>query len=101
MNPVESSFRRLDKDVHIMLDDVDDMLEALKSESVGRTEAVLRRARIRIAQTKAAAKARTRRAVGEAEVFAHRHPWRTAGMALATGAALGAMIGILGTKSRH
>jgi ElaB/YqjD/DUF883 family membrane-anchored ribosome-binding protein len=108
MDRLENSRRRLNTDVQSVLGDVDDILTALRMESAGTItqaranyDAAVQRARIRIAQTKAVAKARSLRAVGEAEVFAHQHPWRTAGMALATGAAVGTLIGILSARKRH
>lgn len=106
MENLARAHKRLAADVETVIADMDEMLKALAVESADKTasvraryEAALRRARIGIAETKALARARARRAVGDADVFAHQHPWRTAGMAAATGAALGAVIGLL--SARH
>jgi ElaB/YqjD/DUF883 family membrane-anchored ribosome-binding protein len=105
MEHLEHSRRRLAADVQTVLSDMDELLNALRMDSAATTadvraryDAALRRARIRIAQTKARTRARAGQVIGRADVYAHHHPWRTAGMAVATGAALGAVVGILGAR---
>lgn len=107
MNELSKSRRKLAADVRNVLADVDALLDTLQLENAGRLthararyDAALRRARIGIARTRAEAKRRTLRAVGDAEVFAHSHPWRIAGFALLAGVALGALLGLLGERER-
>lgn len=108
MNRLENAYSRLGDDVRKLVLDVDEMLRALQLASAGsieeagsRYDAAVLRARIRLARTKAATKARAARIAGEAELFAHQHPWRTAGMAFATGLVLGALIGVASGSGRR
>jgi ElaB/YqjD/DUF883 family membrane-anchored ribosome-binding protein len=108
MNRLEDANSRLRDDVRTLVSDVDEMLGALQLASAGsiedarkRYDAAVLRARIRLARTRAATKAGAMRVAGDAELFAHQHPWRTAGMAFATGLVLGALIGVASASGRR
>lgn len=105
MAQLEDSGRRLVADVKTVLADMDQFLEALRKDSSAtsgdlrsRYDAAIRRARSQIADMRAVSTARARRVVVGADLFAHRHPWRTAGMAAASGVALGALVAALAAR---
>lgn len=108
MDRLHNSRKRLEAEVRSVRNDLDNMLGALHEESAGRVanarmryDDAVRRARIRMAKTRAVARAGAMRAAGNVDVFAHQHPWRTAGMVLAAGVLAGALIGILTQQSRR
>ena len=89
-------------DVKAVLADTEELLEALRTESKERiaglrprVEATIKRARMRLAESEAAVTARARQVARNADVYAHENPWKTAGMAAAGGALIGAMVGVL------
>ena len=93
-------------DVRAVIGDTEELLKALGSESKEkiaearpRVEAALSRAKEVVAELETAAEARARRAVRDADIYAHENPWKTAGVAAGVGAALGAIIGVL--LARH
>lgn len=105
MTDLERSRKRLAADFHAMIGDVNDLLTAVKTGSGAKAAGVrsdvdvaLYRARRRVADLRAVGKARARRAAADADLYAHRHPWRLMGYAAATGVAVGALIGIIGAR---
>jgi ElaB/YqjD/DUF883 family membrane-anchored ribosome-binding protein len=89
-------------DVKAVLADTEELLDALRTDSKERVaglrprvEAALKRARARVAEAEATVTARARQVVLHANAYAHENPWRTAGMAAAGGALLGAIVGVL------
>jgi ElaB/YqjD/DUF883 family membrane-anchored ribosome-binding protein len=89
-------------DVKAVLADTEELLDALRTESKDRVaglrprvEATIKRARTRLAEAEATVTARARHVARAADSYAHENPWRTAGMAAAGGALVGAMIGVL------
>jgi ElaB/YqjD/DUF883 family membrane-anchored ribosome-binding protein len=97
--------RQLADDVRTVVADMDQFLDALRSDSAGKAAALRARydttlagAKLRLADARAAGTAATRRAIADADLFAHRHPWRTAGLAAAGGVAVGALFSVLATK---
>jgi ElaB/YqjD/DUF883 family membrane-anchored ribosome-binding protein len=93
---------RLAEDVKVVLADTEELVEAVRTDSKERmtaarprVEAALKRARTRVAELEASVAARARQVAREADVYAHEHPWQTAGMAAAGGALIGAVLGVL------
>ena len=89
-------------DVKAVLADTEELLDALRTESKERVaglrprvEANIKRARARLAEAEATVTARARQVALHADSYAHENPWRTAGMAAAAGALLGAIVGVL------
>jgi ElaB/YqjD/DUF883 family membrane-anchored ribosome-binding protein len=92
-------------DVKAVIGDVEELLKAVGAESKEkvasvkpRLEAGLLRARAQVAEMEEAVEARARRALHNADSYAHENPWKTAGVAAGVGAALGAIIGVLLAK---
>jgi ElaB/YqjD/DUF883 family membrane-anchored ribosome-binding protein len=93
-------------DVSAVIEDTEELLRALATESKEkiagvrpRVEADLLRAKARVAEMEAAMERRARQAVHDVDIYAHENPWKTAGVAAGVGAALGAIIGVL--LARH
>lgn len=61
----------------------------------------LARARITLLRQRALGRAHLRRACAEADLYAHRHPWRTATIASVMGLALGTLAGVLAARRRE
>lgn len=93
---------RLVSDVKAVLTDTEEMVQAATAESKEkvaavkpRLEASLQRARTRLSDMEAGVEARAKETVRQVDVYAHEHPWQTAGIAAATGAAVGAIVALL------
>jgi ElaB/YqjD/DUF883 family membrane-anchored ribosome-binding protein len=93
-------------DVSAVIEDTEELLKALGTESKEkiagvrpRVETALLRAKARVAEVEAAAETRARQTVHDVDIYAHENPWKTAGVAAGVGAALGAIIGVL--LARH
>lgn len=93
---------RLADDVKVVLADTEELIDAVRADSKEqmsavrpRVEAALKRARTRLVELETSTAARARQMAHDADVYAHEHPWRTAGVAAAAGALLGAVIGVL------
>jgi len=89
-------------DVRAVIGDTEELLKAVGAESKEkiagvrpRLEAGILRAKARVSEMEEAVEARARRALSDADIYAHENPWRTAGVAAGVGAALGAIIGVL------
>jgi ElaB/YqjD/DUF883 family membrane-anchored ribosome-binding protein len=93
---------RLVSDVRSVLTDTEEIVQAVASESKEkvaalrpRVDASLQRARTRLRELEAAVEARARETARQADVYAHEHPWKTAGVAAGIGAAVGAVVALL------
>jgi ElaB/YqjD/DUF883 family membrane-anchored ribosome-binding protein len=93
-------------DVSAVIEDTEELLKALGTESKEkiagvrpRVEAALLRAKTRVAEMEAGVETRALQTVQDVDIYAHENPWKTAGVAAGVGAALGAMIGVL--LARH
>ena len=94
--------RQLVDDVRTIIADTEELLGAVGTESKEkiagvrpRVEDAIRRAKARVAEAEAAVETGARQAVRDADLYAHKNPWQTAGVAAGVGAALGAIIGVL------
>lgn len=97
---------RLTSDVKILLSDTEEFLAAVGAESKDkiagirpRLEAAMQRARAQAVELEAAIEARAREGVQRADSYAGEHPWETAGMAAVVGAAVGAVVTKLLSRS--
>lgn len=102
MAQFEGTRDQLVRDLHVMLDDMEELVKAVATDSkeslLGlrpRAEAAVLRARARLTELEGALEARARHAVQATDAYAHAHPWSTAGLAAGLGAAVGAIIGVL------
>lgn len=93
---------RLVSDVKAVLTDTEEIMQAATGESKEkvaaikpRIEANLQRAKARLREMEGAVELRARESVRQVDVYAHEHPWQTAGIAAATGAAVGALVALL------
>lgn len=93
-------------DVSAVIEDTEELLKALGTESKEkiagvrpRVETALLGAKARIAEMEAAAETRARQTAHDVDIYAHENPWKTAGIAAGVGAAVGAIIGVL--LARH
>jgi ElaB/YqjD/DUF883 family membrane-anchored ribosome-binding protein len=93
---------RLVSDVRSVLTDTEEIVQAATSESKEkvaslrpRVDASLQRARTRLREIESAVEARARESARQVDLYAHEHPWQTAGVAAAIGAAVGAVVALL------
>jgi ElaB/YqjD/DUF883 family membrane-anchored ribosome-binding protein len=93
---------RLVSDVKAVLTDTEEIMQAATGESKEkvaaikpRIEANLQRAKARLREIEQGVEMRARESVKQVDVYAHEHPWQTAGIAAATGAAVGAIVALL------
>jgi ElaB/YqjD/DUF883 family membrane-anchored ribosome-binding protein len=93
---------RLVSDVKAVLTDTEEMMQAATGESrekvaaiKPRIEANLQRARARLREIETGVEMRARESARQVDLYAHDHPWQTAGIAAATGAAVGAIVALL------
>jgi ElaB/YqjD/DUF883 family membrane-anchored ribosome-binding protein len=93
---------RLADDLKVVLADTEELIEAVRADSKERmtaarprVEAAVTRMRTRLAELEASVAARARQVTREADLYAHEHPWQTAGVAAAGGALIGALVGVL------
>jgi ElaB/YqjD/DUF883 family membrane-anchored ribosome-binding protein len=99
MNAVTMREHDLARDVKAVLRDVEALLAAVSEQSQEgiaaarpRVEAGIRDARTRLADIDAAWSARARVLAARTDAYAHGHPWETAAVAAAAGAAFGAAL---------
>jgi ElaB/YqjD/DUF883 family membrane-anchored ribosome-binding protein len=93
---------RLVSDVRTLVADAEELLAAVGADSKDkiagirpRVEAAIQRARSRAADVESALEARADGGARRVDDYATEHPWQTAGMAAAVGAAVGGLIAIL------
>jgi ElaB/YqjD/DUF883 family membrane-anchored ribosome-binding protein len=93
---------RLVSDVRSVLTDTEEIVQAATSESKEkvaslrpRVDASLQRAKTRLREIESAVEVRARETAHRADVYAHEHPWQTAGVAAGIGAAVGAVVALL------
>jgi ElaB/YqjD/DUF883 family membrane-anchored ribosome-binding protein len=93
---------RLADDLKVVLADTEELVAAVRADSKERmtaarprVEAALTRMRTRLAELEASVAARARQVARETDLYAHEHPWQTAGVAAAGGALIGALVGVL------
>jgi ElaB/YqjD/DUF883 family membrane-anchored ribosome-binding protein len=93
---------RLVSDVRSVLTDTEEVLQAATSDSKEkvatlrpRVDAALQRAKTRLREIESAVEARARETARHVDVYAHEHPWQTAGVAAGIGAAVGAVVALL------
>src|SRR5512140_1247280 len=99
MSNLQRSGEQVLSDMQYLLSDMSRLLDALKAESLAgssrarvRDERALQRARVR----QESAPKRATEASDNAHAYVPADPWRMAGVAAATGMALGAVIGGMG-----
>ncbi len=105
MSTYNAKRTQLVTDVRALLEDTEELLRAVSTESKEkiagvrpRVEAAMQRARSQVTELEARVDAGARQAVQSADVYAHEHPWQAAGIAAAAGAAVGAVLGALLAK---
>lgn len=93
---------RLVSDVKMLVADAEEFLLAVAAESKDkiagirpRLQAAIQRARTQAAEVEAEFEARAREGARRMDVYASEHPWRTAGIAAAVGATVGAIVAVL------
>jgi ElaB/YqjD/DUF883 family membrane-anchored ribosome-binding protein len=94
-----ASTLKLKQDLHAVVVDAEELLKATAAQTGERIDKVraraeesLRAARVRLAETGAAASESAREAANEVDDQVHKHPWASAGIAACVGLALGLLI---------
>jgi ElaB/YqjD/DUF883 family membrane-anchored ribosome-binding protein len=96
---------QITNDLRAVIAETEALLKAMATESKEqvagvrpRVETAIAHAKARVERMESALERQARHAVREVDVYAHRNPWQTAGMAAGLGAAVGAIIGVLLAK---
>ena len=98
----EVARERLVSDVRAVLADAEEIVQVAASDSKDKVatlrpkvDASLQRARTRLRELEAVMESRARETAQQVDVYAHEHPWKTAGVAAGIGAAVGAIVALL------
>ena len=102
MRDFNDTREQITNDMRAVIAETEALLKAMATESKEqiagvrpRVETAIAHAKARVERMESALERQARHSVREVDVYAHKNPWQTAGVAAGFGAAVGAIIGVL------